>query len=452
MGNFEWFGLGKKTDGKANNNAENLPNMSIESATLADLMQASHNKGSPLPVESENEGLPSVNRRKGGNKLVTYLGFAVILGAGFAMYLGFGGGDKTPKTAKMPQKEEQINSRLPELVIPPPPKRVAVAPTPPPAPTPLLAPTKTILGNPAWSDRKMKGALLAKGGGTKGGGGSTGAGGSTDAAASAKMPPYGEAMQNFLASVMPNASSRSGGARSGGAGSGGAGLGGSGNSFEEGSNINAKFKSTVVNVASASLLPDRNFMITKGTSLDCVLETAIDSSVPGITTCRLTRDIYSDNGQVLLLDRGSQLVGEYQKGLAQGQVRLFVLWTRAKTPNGVIITLDSPGADPLGRSGHDGWVDNHFFKRFGAAILMSLISDTVKGISTYQSAKASDGSGDVYSVSTASGGEKIVEKILETTVNIPPTLIKNQGDHIQIMVAQDLDFSSVYALHLQEKE
>lgn len=216
---------------------------------------------------------------------------------------------------------------------------------------------------------------------------------------------------------------------------------------QEGGNANSlasKLTPTVMAGVQAGLLPDRNFLVTQGTFIDCALETAISSDLPGFVSCRVTRDIYSTNGNVLLLERGSKIVGQYQGGLQRGQARIFAVWNRVETPSGVIVTLNSPGTDALGRSGHDGAVDKHFWERFGGAILLSLIDD----LGNTAAASASENQG-VQIGSTTGAAQEAASIALENSINIPPTLYKNQGEHISIFVARDLDFRGVYGVAAQ---
>ena len=144
-----------------------------------------------------------------------------------------------------------------------------------------------------------------------------------------------------------------------------------------------------------------------------------------------------------MIDKGSKATGESGTSIKQGQTRVFVLWTRIKTPTGVVIDLDSPGADSLGRGGISGDVDNHFMERFGAAFLVSMFQDVVG----YGIAKASTGSNSTSVIqNTQSAGNSLATEIVRNSIGIPPTLQKNQGDRISISVARDLDFSSVYEL------
>lgn len=195
----------------------------------------------------------------------------------------------------------------------------------------------------------------------------------------------------------------------------------------------------------ASKVFDRNYLIPRGVFLDCALETRIDSSAPGMTSCILTKNVYSDNGNLILLDRGSKITGQYQAGIKQGQARIFVLWTRVETPTGIVINIDSPGTDPLGASGHDGYVDTHFWQRFGGAIMLSMIEDGFG----YLASKDRERDANQTNISfgnSQDATESMAKESLKNTINIPPTLHKNHGDHINIFVARDLDFRTVYAI------
>jgi type IV secretion system protein VirB10 len=153
----------------------------------------------------------------------------------------------------------------------------------------------------------------------------------------------------------------------------------------------------------------------------------------------LATDSFSADGSVVLLERGTKLVGETRGQVRQGAARLFVLWTEARTPTGVIVPLASPGTDELGRSGLPGEVDRHFWDRFGAAILVSVINGGV------QAAVQSKSNGGTVIVDPSTSRDVMTE-VLKSTIDIPPTVTKANGDRIQVLVARDLDFRSVYEL------
>ena len=225
---------------------------------------------------------------------------------------------------------------------------------------------------------------------------------------------------------------RSGGA-GGQAGSGGTvGAGGG----AEASELGARLQSTKLTGASANLLRNQPYMLTTGNVLPCVLQTAMDSTLPGLVTCIIPQDVLGKTG-LTLLDRGTRVVGEFQGGLRRGQARVFVLWTRAETPQGVVINLDSPASDPLGRSGLSGAVHTHFWTRFGGALLLTVVDGAIKG---GVAALSKSGTSNIQTGDT----ESIVAETLRDSANIPPTLRKNQGELVSIFVARDLDFSSVY--------
>jgi type IV secretion system protein VirB10 len=124
-----------------------------------------------------------------------------------------------------------------------------------------------------------------------------------------------------------------------------------------------------------------------------------------------------------------------------GSARIFVLWTEARTPKGVVVPLASPGTDELGRAGLPGKVNRHFFERFGAAILISMIDGAVQA--AVQSQRED---GDSTVVVSPSASSQVMTEVLKSTIGVAPTVVKPHGDRIQVLVARDLDFRSVYEI------
>ncbi len=160
-----------------------------------------------------------------------------------------------------------------------------------------------------------------------------------------------------------------------------------------------------------------------------------------MTTCVTAIDTYGTDGRVVLLERGTRLFGETQGQVQQGAARVYVLWSEARTPDGVVVPLAAPGTDELGRAGLPGAVERHFWQRFGAAILLSTIDGAVQA--AVQAGSSHEGGTVIYSPGAT---EDVTTEVLKSTVAIPPTVVKRNGDRIEVLVARDVDFSEVYGL------
>lgn len=215
---------------------------------------------------------------------------------------------------------------------------------------------------------------------------------------------------------------------------------GNGNS---GGKLGGLLSSVSTPATKAIMMPNRNLLLPKGTFIDCVLETKLDTTVPGMTSCVIPRDVYSANGKVLLIERGSKAIGEYKGAVENGLNRIFVLWTQIQTPKGVRVNIDSPATDSLGGSGMAGEIDFHWWARFGNALLFTLIQD---GFDFAMTKQTENNGGVNYYQNSEDGMNQIIQEAMRQSGNIPPTLTKNQGERVGIFVARDVDFSSVYKL------
>jgi type IV secretion system protein VirB10 len=198
-----------------------------------------------------------------------------------------------------------------------------------------------------------------------------------------------------------------------------------------------------LSTAKAGVLADRDLLLTQGAMIDCVQQTRLVSAQAGMITCYATREVRSASGRVVLVDPGTKFIGYQQGVLAHGQPRIGVVWSRLETPQGVVVHLDSPGTGALGEAGLDGEIDTHFAERFGGAIMISLIDDLGSWLSS-RGNNAKEGS--IRFDNSSDAAQQAVTTVLDNTINIPPTLYRNQGGRVGIYVARDLDFSSVYAL------
>ena len=284
----------------------------------------------------------------------------------------------------------------------------------PPPPTPL--------------ERKMGSSVLLE---------STGAKSKVDAQVSEKEQQQRE-VQARLATL--------GVSQGGGSPLGGGAAPATGGGSQGGDGLASRLQPTVLQARSAGKLPNLDYLLKRGSSIPCALKTGIDTTLPGFVICVVLNDVYSANGKVRLVERGATVFGEQQSQLKQGQERTFVVWSRIDNPNGVFANIDSPATDQTGYSGIPGVVDTHFWRRFGGAIMLSLIKDFAQAYTQRIANNGSSGTSVAVQPygNTTQATQDMAAEALRSSINIPPTLVVNPATVVNVLVARDVSFESVY--------
>lgn len=192
----------------------------------------------------------------------------------------------------------------------------------------------------------------------------------------------------------------------------------------------------------ASGLEDISRTIVQGTLIPAVLETAINSELPGNIRAQVTRPVYSYDGQNILMPAGTRLIGTYDPKISIAQKRVLIAWNRAITPEGKSVTLAATGVDGLGRAGQNGNVDTRFAERFGTAILITSIS-AIPSFLANDDATGNTTTGAATDVAqdAADDLKDATEDVLEEYLSLPPIIRVPQGTLMNILVNQDLVFS-----------
>jgi len=196
-------------------------------------------------------------------------------------------------------------------------------------------------------------------------------------------------------------------------------------------------------------VPQSPYQLRAGYVIPATLISGINSELPGQIIAQVSQDVSNtSNGKHLLIPQGSRLIGQYSADVGYGQSRILVGWQRIIFPDGKAMDIGSmPGADSAGYAGFTDLTNNHLFRLFGSAALMSGIT---AGISLSQDSGQSSGVGQQATASSALSeavGQQLGQAtaaLINKNMNVAPTLEIRPGYRFNVMVTKDMTFSKPY--------
>lgn len=177
-----------------------------------------------------------------------------------------------------------------------------------------------------------------------------------------------------------------------------------------------------------------------GWIIPATLITGINSDLPGSTLAQVSQNIYDTaTGRYLLIPQGTKLVGEYKSNVLYGQERVLTAWTKLIFPNGDTLNLEGMnGTSQDGYSGFTDEVDNHYFRIFGSAFLMSSITAGIALSDKSSSSGEKETSADKAISQAIEQMSTVSSEMIRKNMNISPTLKIRSGYKFNIFVTKDI--------------
>lgn len=178
-----------------------------------------------------------------------------------------------------------------------------------------------------------------------------------------------------------------------------------------------------------------------GTVIPAVMIGGINSDLPGEIIAQVSQNVRDTrSGQHILIPQGSRLIGTYDSHVAMGQRRVMVGWHRVQFPDGSTMELGNMGGtDPAGYAGFNDKVNNHYWRIFGNATLLSIIGAGAQ-LSQPDSGNNSNSTNAREELAAELGRQwgQVGQQMIRRNMNIQPTLEIRPGYQFNVMVNKDL--------------
>ena len=220
--------------------------------------------------------------------------------------------------------------------------------------------------------------------------------------------------------------------------------------------LNTAGKSTQIYSDETATDQKYQYEVKAGTVIPAVLLTGINSDLPGQIIAKVRSNVFdSTTGKDVLIPQGSTLIGIYSSQISYGQSRCLMVWSRVIYPDGENLNLEGmPGADLEGYAGIEDEVNNHYWRIFGNAILMSIFTAGIElatqGFGNNNNNNNSNGY-DASQIIAGALGMQLGEAgmaMVQKNMNIQPTIEIRPGNEFNILVTRDIAFKKPYTYKL----